>query len=1176
MNNIMGESVPKCKETEQAFKELSDKYRRLQANIPGMVYQFTLHADGSYSFLYVNAASRELFDIDPDDLMQKWTLISDLIHPDDRDRFEKSLNQSAKTLLPWREQLRHIVNGEVRWYDCMSRPELQSNGDILWDGIILEITDQMKAAESLRESEQKLSDIISASPVGIAIYDGSGQCIAANDSFAQIIGATKQQVLKQNYGKIESWKKSGLLDMAQTAVRTQSVKRHEVVTTSSFGKEVFLDCHLVPFGAKGLLFMIQDITERKLTEVALIEKDRFLTSIIDQNPYPIWISDEKGILIRINQACKDLLGIREDEVLGKYNVLEDNIVQEQGFLPLLQSVYDKGEVVNFTIDYDSARLKQLQLDRTKRLILDVTVSPITDENGSITNAVIIHHDITDRKIAEEALQESEERFRSTFEQAAVGIAHVGLGGTWLRVNQRLCDIVGYSREAMMNLTFQEITYPDDLEADVDHIRQMIAGKIQTYAMEKRYIRKNGSLIWINLTVSLVRHMSGEPKHFISVIEDISARKDAKKAQQAHLQLLMSMEQIDQAVRSATDLDQMMIDVLDVVLSIFGCDRAFLLYPCDPDSPSWRVPMERTVPEYPGAEVLNMEIPMQPWVAEILQNVIASDGAVKFGPQEENPVPSEGRAQFQIQSIIQMAVYPKGDKPWAFGLHQCSFARIWSADEKTLLQEIGRRIADSLNSLLAFRNLQKSEDRFRTLVENIPGFVYRCELKVPWRLLYVSEAAFDLTGYPARDFVENQTIHFGELVLPEDLPMVERVVNQSIKNRVPYEITYRIRHASGGIRWVYEKGRATYDEDGTPVWLDGVIVDITERELTNEALKESEATLRSIYESSPMLMGIVELTVDDKIVHIYDNPATARFFNVEYKGTKNRVADELGAPSEAISEWLVRYRQSQQEGKPVRFEYIHPAPGGPRWLSATVSIIGPGHNGRIRFSYVAEDITGRKQGEKQLQEYAETQAVLLQEVNHRVKNNLAAIISMLHKEEDQATSKGFTYFPPLLNDLTRRIEGLITVHSMFSASNWEPLSLSQLCEQIVKGVLKSHTENIKLNISPSDIQVDSNQAHHLTLVINELATNSIKYAFTETSRPRIDIDITEANGEICLIFRDNGAGFPENIIRSEYGETGIGFDIINGIVKKSLRGSISLKNEDGAVSKITFNKAPSKE
>jgi PAS domain S-box-containing protein len=122
------------------------------------------------------------------------------------------------------------------------------------------------------------------------------------------------------------------------------------------------------------------------------------------------------------------------------------------------------------------------------------------------------------------LQDSEQRFRVTFDQAAVGIAHVAPDGRWLRVNQKLCDIVGYSREELLQLTFQDITYADDLNADVMNVHRMLAGEIQTYSMEKRYVQKSGPSIWVNLTVSLARGPRNEPRYFISIVEDITERK----------------------------------------------------------------------------------------------------------------------------------------------------------------------------------------------------------------------------------------------------------------------------------------------------------------------------------------------------------------------------------------------------------------------------------------------------------------------------------------------------------------------------------------------------------------------------------------------------------------------------------------------------------------------------
>ncbi len=126
-----------------------------------------------------------------------------------------------------------------------------------------------------------------------------------------------------------------------------------------------------------------------------------------------------------------------------------------------------------------------------------------------------------------ALGESEERFRATFELAGVGIAHVSLEGRFVRLNRRLCDITGYTSEELKKLTFQELTYPEDLAADLEYVRQILTGEIDRYSMEKRYIHKDSSVIWVNLTVSLVPHELRGEEHFIAVVEDISARKTAE-------------------------------------------------------------------------------------------------------------------------------------------------------------------------------------------------------------------------------------------------------------------------------------------------------------------------------------------------------------------------------------------------------------------------------------------------------------------------------------------------------------------------------------------------------------------------------------------------------------------------------------------------------------------------
>jgi PAS domain S-box-containing protein len=137
--------------------------------------------------------------------------------------------------------------------------------------------------------------------------------------------------------------------------------------------------------------------------------------------------------------------------------------------------------------------------------------------------------VRQRKVAEAALRESEERFRATFFQAAVGIAQTSVQGEWLLLNNRFSEIVGYTQAELRGTTFVDITHPDDREANIVARRQFLAGEISSWSVEKRYIHKNGATVWARVHVSLVRDQHHVPRYFISVIEDITGRIQAEHA-----------------------------------------------------------------------------------------------------------------------------------------------------------------------------------------------------------------------------------------------------------------------------------------------------------------------------------------------------------------------------------------------------------------------------------------------------------------------------------------------------------------------------------------------------------------------------------------------------------------------------------------------------------------------
>jgi PAS domain S-box-containing protein len=239
-------------------------------------------------------------------------------------------------------------------------------------------------------------------------------------------------------------------------------------------------------------------------------------------------------IVYVNPAFERISGYPVDEVLGR------------------NCRFLQGE------DRDQPALDELRLalreERESRVVLrnyrkdgtpfwnELYVSPVHDEEDVLTNFVGVQNDITERRRIEEVLRESEERFRATFEHAAIGAAQVGIDGRWLRVNRRLAEIVGYEPDELLETTFQDITHPDDLEGDLAQVRRLLAGELQTYTLEKRYLRKDGPVVWVNLTVSLVRDSSGEPAYFIAAIEDISARKKTEEERD----LLLVKEQLARA------------------------------------------------------------------------------------------------------------------------------------------------------------------------------------------------------------------------------------------------------------------------------------------------------------------------------------------------------------------------------------------------------------------------------------------------------------------------------------------------------------------------------------------------------------------------------------------------------------------------------------------------------
>jgi PAS domain S-box-containing protein len=255
--------------------------------------------------------------------------------------------------------------------------------------------------------------------------------------------------------------------------------------------------------------------------------------------------------------------------------------------------------------------------------------------------------------------------------------------------------------------FRQRVHPKDRAGWTEALQRGItqAARIEG---EFRVVPPQGPLRFLGAVMHPVFTARGEPHEFLATVVDVTERKRAEKEQLAQLQFFESMNIIDRAIQGTSDLEQMMGDVLDAVLKIFRCDRAWLLYPCDPEASSLRLPAERTRPEYAGAVAASMDIPNEREVADVSRSLLTADGPVRFDPESGHAFPAELSERFGFKSVMAMAVYPKVDKPYAFALYQCSGPRVWTPHEGRLFHEIGRRLADALDTLLMFRNLRESQ------------------------------------------------------------------------------------------------------------------------------------------------------------------------------------------------------------------------------------------------------------------------------------------------------------------------------------------------------------------------------------------------------------------------------------------------------------------------------------
>ncbi|HET9492863.1 MAG TPA: PAS domain S-box protein [Chloroflexia bacterium] len=402
-------------------------------------------------------------------------------------------------------------------------------------GVFRDVTERKRTLDLLRASEERFrterdfnAAILNAAGSLLVVVDVFGRVLRFNRACEELSGYSREEVEGRAFWEVLGWgdpEIAGRLKQAferrASASLPPSWEEYWVMRDGT-RRLVSWSLSALQINSSSTEYFIAsgvDITHQREQEEILRESEERFRSLFQHSIDAVLLTSPDGGIYAANpEACR-IFGMTEEEICraGRAGVVDQSD-------PRLPVYLEERRLTG------KAR-GELTLRRADGSTFpgEISTSIFLDREGRQKTGMIIR-DVTERKQAEEALRESEERFRRAFDDASIGMAQVGLDGRWLKVNRSLCEILGYSEVELLATDFQSLTHPDDLEADLDQVRAMVAGEIRTYQMEKRYFHRQGHVVWVLLSVSMVRDGAGRPMYFLSQVQDITGRKRAEDAQ----------------------------------------------------------------------------------------------------------------------------------------------------------------------------------------------------------------------------------------------------------------------------------------------------------------------------------------------------------------------------------------------------------------------------------------------------------------------------------------------------------------------------------------------------------------------------------------------------------------------------------------------------------------------
>ena len=531
--------MPKAKPAVRASREETaaatplDAAFKLVDSLPVPVYFKS--RDGRY--LGVNRAWEEFFGIPGDAFIGK--AVADL-YPDDpaiaeqhaamdRELYARPGRQSYEITVRARDgQMRDTIYYKATYTD--------SAGEIAGlIGTIVDITARTRAEDALRGNEERWRSIFNSANEGMLVYDRELNIVAGNQAAERIIGLPLAEII----GAAGFTSLLPCVHADGTPIRPED--RATRVTARSGkplsglvvgikrpgGAHTWLSVNTGflrhPDAADwyGVVSSFTDITAQKNAEQGLRDSEERYRRTFELAGSGLAHVSLDGRFLRVNRRLCEMLGYAEEE-LARLTVREVSHPDDRDIAADPRAKVIRGEM-------DSVRFEKRYLRKDGRVVwASVAIAMERDRAGQPLYAISVLDDITAQRQADEALRESETRYRRTFELAGSGVAHIGLDRRFIRVNRRLCEILGYPEDELIGMTGRQISHPDDLDV-INTLRpKLYAGEIDHLQVEKRYVRKDRSIVWVNFSMVVERDADGRPIYEIAIFDDVTRRKHAEE------------------------------------------------------------------------------------------------------------------------------------------------------------------------------------------------------------------------------------------------------------------------------------------------------------------------------------------------------------------------------------------------------------------------------------------------------------------------------------------------------------------------------------------------------------------------------------------------------------------------------------------------------------------------